>query len=201
MSGRTKTTVSNLALREIGTYRIDDYDEDSAEAEVIRDVWDDTVRSCLGRHEWRFAMKQVQLQKSPTPPSARYEYQYRLPSDYVRLSAVSDRDTMEPITDWDVVYTDNAPTPTVITNADACYIEYVALLEDPETWAPHFVDYFVAVLASKIASPLKSTVERSRLVDYAERSALPMARSADSTMQPPKRPPLGNWIKAMKMGG
>jgi hypothetical protein len=201
MAERTKTTVANLALREIGTYRIEDFDlEDSAEAEVIRDVWDDTLRSCLARHEWRFAMRQAELQQGNVP-TARYDYQYRLPADYVRLSVVSDRDTMEPITDWDIVYMLNEPVPSVITAAETCYVEYVALLEDPATWAPHFVDYFVAVLASKIAAPLKSTIERQRLVEFAERSALPQARSIDSTLQPPKRPPLGNWIKSMKMGG
>lgn len=200
MAERTKTTVSNLALREIGTYRIEDFDtEDSAEAEVLRDVWDDTLRSCLSRHEWRFAMKQAQLQQGDTP-TARYDYQYRLPADYVRLSVVSDQETMEPQTDWDVVYMAGEPVPSVISASDACYVEYVALIEDPASWAPHFVDYFVAVLASRIAAPLKSTVERGRLVDYAEKAALPMARSIDSTMQPSKRPPLGNWIKSMRMG-
>jgi hypothetical protein len=107
---------------------------------------------------------------------------------------------MEPITNWDIVYMSGEPVPSIITNEASCFVEYVALLEDPASWAPHFVDYFVAVLASKIASPLKSTVERGRLVEYAEKSALPMARSIDSTLQPPKRPPLGNWIKAMRMG-
>jgi len=200
MSERTKTTVSNLALREIGTYRIESYDDDDgAEAEVIRDVWDDTLRECLGRHEWRFAMKQAALQQGDAPV-ARYDYSYPLPADYVRLSVVSDRDTMEPVTDWDIIYTDGSPVPSVITNNDTCYVEYVGMIDNPAAWAPHFVHFFVATLASKIAAPLKSTIERQRLVEYAEKSALPMARSADSTLQPPKRPPLGNWIKAMRMG-
>jgi hypothetical protein len=197
---RTKTTVANLALREIGTYRIEDFDlEDSAEAEVIRDVWNDTLRSCLARHEWRFAMKQAQLQQGDTP-TARYAYQYRLPADYIRISVVSDTDAMNAITDWDIVYIDGSPVPSVITNAMYCYVEYVGLVEDPAAWAPHFVDYFVAVLASKIAAPLKSTIERQRLMEYAERTALPMARTIDSTLQPPKRPPLGGWIRAMRGG-
>ena len=201
MGERTKTSISNLALREIGTYRIEDFDnDDSAEAEILRDVWADVLRSCLGRHEWRFAMKQAELQQGETPV-ARYEYSYRLPADYVRLSVVSDRDTMEPITDWDIIYTTGEPVPCVITNQATCYVEYVGEVDDPNAWAPHFVEYFTAVLASRIASPLKSTIERQRLVEYAEKSALPMARSADSTLQPPKRPPLGNWIKSMRMGG
>lgn len=201
MAERTKTSISNLALREIGTYRIEDFDtDDSAEAEILRDVWDDVLRACLGRHEWRFAMKQAELQQGDTPV-ARYDYSYRLPADYVRLSVVSDRDTMEPILDWDVIYTDGEPIPSVITNQATCYVEYVGEIEDPNAWASHFVEYFVAVLASRIASPLKSTIERQRLVEYAEKSALPMARSADSSLQPPKRPPLGNWIMSMRMGG
>jgi hypothetical protein len=201
MAERTKTSISNLALREIGTYRIEDFDtEDSAEAEILRDVWDDVLRACLGRHEWRFAMKQAELQQGDTPV-ARYEYSYRLPADYVRLSVVSDRDLMDPITDWDVIYTTGEAVPTVITNAASCFVEYVGEVQDPNAWAPHFVEYFVAVLASRIAAPLKSTIERQRLIEYAERSALPMARSADSTLQPPKRPPLGSWIRSMHGGG
>jgi len=200
VSTRTKTTVANLALRKIGTYRIEDFDEDSADAEVIRDVWDEVLLQCLSEHEWIFAKKQAQLQQGTTP-DARYDYSYRLPSDFVRLGAVSEYEAMEPpMEQFDIIYTVGEPIPSIITDSEYCYVEYVALLTDPAHWAPYFVNYFVAVLAGAIASPLKSTVEHSRLMEYAEKVALPKARGLDSLNQPSKRPPLGSWLRAMRGG-
>lgn len=197
---RTKTTVANLALREIGTYRIEDFDEDSADAEVVRDLWDETLRECLAAHEWQFAKKQAALEQGDAP-IARYDYTYRLPSDYIRLMGVSDRDTMESgFTAWDIIYTDGEPIPTIISDSESIYIEYVHFLEEPAAWAPHFVPYFVTVLASKLAAPLKSTIERNRLEEKAEKVALPKARSQDSVLQPARKPPMGSWIRAMRMG-
>lgn len=201
MSERTKTTVANLALREIGTYRIEDFDEDSADAEIVRDLWDETLRECLATHEWQFAKKQAELQRGDEPV-ARYAYSYRLPSDYIRLMAVSDRDTMEAgFVDWDIVYTEGEPIPSLISNAESLFVEYVHFLDVPTAWGPHFVPFFVLKLASKLASPLKSTTERRAIEDEATKVALPTARSQDSVLQPPRKPPMGNWLKSMRIGG
>lgn len=201
-SSRTETDVVNLALREIGTYRISDLrTEDSADAEVARDVYDETVLECLAGHEWRFAIKQAALQQGTITPSARYDYAYDLPSDFVRLSSVSESDDMlVPLLDFDVIDSPNTPgVQAIIANVGSVYIEYVYERTEPARWPPWFVAFVVARLASRLASPLKSTVERERLEQLAD-ERMRKARSADGTQQPPKRPPTGDWIAAMKTG-
>lgn len=215
MSTRTKTTVANLALREIGTYRIEDFDEDSADAEVIRDLWDETLLFCIASHEWRFAMKHGRLQQTDFVQqdafsqtfsgdflgALKYDYAYVLPGDYVRLSSLSEYDDMKiPCTDFSLYSSDDGSQKIIAANSDTLYIDYISNMENPISWPPYFTDYFVAMLASKIASPLKSTIERQRLLDYAIKVALPMARGIDSTQQPPRMPPTGTWIRAMRGG-
>ncbi len=47
MSALTRTDIVNLALREIGTDRIEDYTESTPETDVARDVWDQAIRMTL----------------------------------------------------------------------------------------------------------------------------------------------------------
>lgn len=197
---RTTTTVANLALREIGTYRIESFEEDSADAEIVRDLWEDTLRSCLSRHEWRFAMKQVELQQGDSPV-ARFAYSYPLPADYIRMSSACERsDANDPIMDFEIVHNTSFPNPVMLTDAKSVFLDYVALIEDPNYWSPWFVDFFVVTLASKLAAPLKSTTEKQRLEELVD-VKLRHARSVDSTMQSPRRPPVGNWVRSMKIRG
>lgn len=197
---RTTTTVANLALREIGTYRIESFDEDSADAEIVRDLWEDTLRSCLSRHEWRFAMKQVELQQGDSPV-ARFGYSYPLPADYIRMSSACERsDANDPIMDFEIVHAPNFANPVMLTDAKSVFLDYVSFIEDPNYWSPWFVDYFVVSLAAKLAAPLKSTTEKNRLEELVD-VKLRHARSVDSTMQSPRRPPVGNWVRSMKIRG
>lgn len=197
---QTTTSVANLALREIGTYRISAFDEDSADAEIVRDLWESTLRSCLSNHEWRFAMKQAELQQGDSP-IARFGYSYPLPADYIRMSSACERsDANDPIMDFQIIHNADFVNPVMLTDAKSVFLDYVAYIEDPAYWPAWFTDYFVSALAARMASALKSTSERQRLEEIVE-LRLRHARTVDSTMQSPRRPPVGNWVRSMKIRG
>ena len=198
MTDNTRTSLVNLALREIGTDRIDAWDEASPEADVARDVWGQAVRQALARHEWHFAMTSRSLARSSATPAVRYDYIYTLPGDFVRIGSVSEYATMEP------------PLIDYVMRADgihcskaSCYIEYVYYVDDEApaigTWPPWFVQVFTADLASLMASPLKSTTERERLEQLAL-DRLRTGRTIDSQQSPPKRWREGSWVTAHRGG-
>jgi hypothetical protein len=194
MSSLTRTDIINLALREIGTDRISDHTESSPEADVARDVWEQALRMSLSRHQWTFAMEPARLARSRTAPAARYSYIYTLPGNFVRLGSISPSSSLEPpLIDYAM------RASGIHTDATSVYIEYVQSDCPEGTWPPWFTDVFVVDLASLMASPLKSTTERERLEQLAQKR-LATARSIDSQQKPPMRWREGSWVQA-KRGG
>lgn len=192
MSALTRTDLVNLALREIGTDRIDDYTESTPEADVARDVWDQAVRMTLARHEWKFATTAASLPRSASTPTVRYAYIYTLPGDFVRLCTVSDYDTMDPPL-LDFAHRSDG----IHADSTAIYVEYIYDAPAIGTWPAWFVDVFTIDLAALMASPLKSTTERERLEQLANKR-LGTARSIDSQQGPPTRWPQTSWVLARR---
>ncbi len=193
MTGFTQTTVVNLALREIGTYRIEDYSESSPEARVARDVWDQVVRGALEAHEWAWAKKYAELSRLSETPAARWDYAYQLPEDFIRLGAVADNNTMRPeLVEEDFEVLDGK----IYCSADSVFIAYVYSKTTVGTWPSYFVDYVSASLAARMSSVLKSTPERERL-EKMKIEQLGRARSLDSVQTPIKVLAAGQWRAAM----
>jgi len=198
----TKTSITNLALRAIGSYRIDDFDTDTgAEAQVARDVWDAARRDALASHEWRFAIRVVQLAQAGETPAGLYGYAYPLPSNFIALSSVSDRSSLDPaLREFDMIdvpASDDEPRLCIVANKTALFIEYVYDHAKVGSWPPWFVTYMAAKLAAHMAGPLKSTTEADRLETLA-RAKLGVARTRDSTQQPVRDTPMGSWVSSMR---
>jgi hypothetical protein len=192
MTAMTETGIVNLALREIGDYRITDIEEDSTPAEIARDLIDQARRSALIAHEWRFALKQAELNALVTAPTARYATAWQLPSDFVRLGSVAEDDTMDPpLEDYRVI------ADTLQSSTDYIFIEYVYDAPDVGTWPPYFNALVAAMLASDMASPLKSTTERERLEKLLY-TRLMHARTLDSVQSPVQLLPASDWLSAMR---
>lgn len=188
----SQTGMVNLALREIGEFRIADINEDSPPAEVARDMYDHVRRKCLQAHDWRFASKQVELAEISTPPIVRFDKAWQLPSDFVRLSSVSDNTRMEPeLREFSIL------GRTILTSTEFVFIEYVFDHILHTEWPDYFAGYMAAVLASEMAPAVKSASERERLEKLAM-MRLPQARSIDSQQQPTIIVSEGNWIRAMR---
>lgn len=188
----SRTEITNLALREIGTFRLDNWTDDDPAADVARDVWDQARRMTLARHDWHFARRYASLPRSATAPEAQYEYFYTLPGDYIRLGLISEYETLDPhLTEYEMV------EAGIATDAATVFIRYVYNHVTEGTWSPWFVNVFVADLASLMASPLKSETARERLEKLAQ-SRLASGRSLDSMQGPVRTPPSGSWVQAAR---
>ena len=188
----TRTNIANLALRELGATRVDDYDEDSFTGDILRDVWEQGVRKALARAEWEFAKKRRKL--SQANADFGNEYDYSLPSDFVRLIAVYDDEDMDtPL--WDGQF--ERVGGVLNSDCEKLYIKYVYYYDTVGGWPPWFIDVLVADLASVMASPLKSSSERERLEDLAV-ARLRDAKSQDGTQKPTVMLPASRWVQAMR---
>lgn len=190
----TRTTIANLALREIGATRIDDFDEDSATGDIVRDVWEQGVRKALARAEWEFAKKVTERARTDAAADQGYAYSYGLPDDFIRLVSCYDSDRIEnPMWDKDFERRGNA----IFTDEEKLFIKYIYYYDTVGGWSPWFIDVLVADLASVMCSPLKSAGERDRLEGLATQR-LRDGKSADGAQKPTVMLPSSRWIGAMK---
>jgi hypothetical protein len=191
----TRTAITNLALREIGSPRVDTWEDTTPEAIVARDCWDQAVLKALARHEWQFAMKGAQLPQQADTPDVRFDYRYTLPADFVRIGAVSEFSLMEPTLDesdgWAI------RNGVMEANAATLFIEYVYNAPAIGAWTPWFIDVLVADFASVLAGPLKSTAERERLEQLAQKR-LRDGIMSDSAQQQVQKRRIGGWRYASK---
>lgn len=194
MASWTETDITNLALREIGSYRINDYATGTeAEAKVARDVWPFTLVAALEAHEWMWATKDAALTRIGAA-STRFDYEWQLPSDFIRLGRVSDDSNMLRLLDSQHFAIQDGK---LLCSSDALYVSYVYNKSTPGTWPGYFASYFAAFLAAEMAAPLKSTTERERLEQLKDRR-LAEARVRDSVQTPVQLMQTGNWRQAMR---
>lgn len=195
MTAATRTEITNLALREIGATRIEDWNDLDPSAIVARDVWDQARRTALGRHSWQFAMKGVELSRASVTPPTRYLYRYTLPGDFVRLDAAADNDRMDPVLDeFDgFVQRDGS----IDANAERVWVEYVYDAPSIGAWPPWFCGVMAADLAALMSGPLKSTAERERLEQLADKR-LKSGMSTDSIQQAARQRKAGGWRRAAR---
>jgi hypothetical protein len=195
MTALTRTEIVNLALREVGASRVDDWNEASPEAVIARDMWTQAVRKALARHEWQFAMTTAELARASATPAARYLYRYTLPGNFVRLATVADNDRLDPVLDEGQGFV--IRNGSLEASAERVFIDYVYDAPSIGTWPPWFIDVLTADYASVMASPLKSATERARLEQLAEKR-LREGRGIDSVQQQVQRIRPGSWRMAAK---
>lgn len=198
----TKTTISNDALRAIGAEKISDFATDTTVRGVqLQDLYDHTRDKLLRRSDWSFAQKRASLTVDTASPTSGWEYQFPVPSDWIRTTSVSPFDS-----DMDRGYTPYAmgviPTAVspdeagrkIFTNASTCYLLYVYQCDDPTLYSADFVDAFAQELAYRlIKAGVKSTQSATEQRVEARR-ALAIAMSTDGIEDDVKWLPDGSWV-------
>lgn len=192
----SRTEITNLGLRELTALRVDDWQEDSPQADIARDVWNQARKKTLVRTDWSFARRTRKLGRNDAGSDYGEDHYYEQPGDYIRFIAASDNADFEPpLYDNDFRHEEGR----FYTDVDDFYLKYVFDQTNTGVWSPLFVDVFVADLASVMASPLKSTTAREGLEELA-RSRLRDGRSGEASQKPTRYLPPSNWVRAQKGG-
>ena len=90
----TKVDIASRALIMMGAQPISSFSDDSTEALVVNNIYEEIVESSLTRHRWRFATGQKQLSLLADAPVGRYTYAYQMPTNplVLKISAVTVND-------------------------------------------------------------------------------------------------------------
>ena len=192
----TEAGICNSALSKLGNNRINSLTEGTPAANLCLEQYGKLRDHLLRSHDWNFAASRVKLAQLSSTPAFGYDYQYALPSDWMRTISVHPGDSRKGhIADYATESSD-AEGRVLRTDCRDVYLRYVRKVEDPNVMDPAFREALAWRLAMELAVPLaKSGSLRDRMAAGFE-DALAIAKSIDGQDDPPQVLPDGDWVSA-----
>ena len=167
--------ICSRALILIGAEPITSFNDDTSEALIAGNMYEDIARTNLTSTRWRFATNQAVLNRLTDAPTGRFDSAYQLP-DYLFLHAVTVRDLQ-------IEY--NVYGNKVFCDADASdelIADYTYRASEVD-WPSYFsvcVEYAMAVV---FATALIRDTSLSNLMSNQYEFLMAKARSTDSQQQ------------------
>lgn len=190
----TKLTLFNSALRHLEDRPLASLSENRESRRILDAAWDNgAVDFCLESGQWKFAMRSIQLDASPSiAPDFGYEYGFDKPEDHVRTAGVfSDERMTQPFEDH------REEAGYWFGSLETMYIRYVSndasYGMDYSLWPQSFTKFVVAHIAAEAKGPL---TEKGQELIKLQRFYLNEALSKDAMADPTKSPPVGSWVRA-----
>jgi hypothetical protein len=171
-----RTDIANNALSGIGSSVIQDIDdEDSPLARKVKTVYEKTLRGMGRRHNWNCLLKRSELgpDLDNVDPLGEWEYAYRLPSDCLKLVQLNGVDAGR------IPGKYSLEGRHILSNDDEAKIQYVSYDEDSTIYDALFVEAFVILLSSNLATVVRQDegLAASKLQEF--EAMLSEARSKD----------------------
>lgn len=164
------------ALILIGADPITSFDENTTEALVASNMYEDVARASLVNSRWRFATNQALLNLLSAAPTGRYDRAYQLPADLLMLHAVTVGDLpIEYQIYGSKVFADTDPADIVIAD--------YTFRANEQDWPSYFtiaVEYSLAVV---FATSIARDATLAALMKEQARESMAKARSLDSQQQ------------------
>lgn len=150
--------ICNRALTKLGDKRITSLDEDSKPAATLNSMYDDVLDACLRAHVWSFAKTRAQLPALSDAPLFGFGYQYRLPTDFIRLIQIG-QFLVYPRTDTRSLF--SIENGNILTDIQApLYIRYAKRITDPNAMDPLFREVFACRLAAEACESLTQSATK-----------------------------------------
>lgn len=185
--------IVNFALRKIGANPIVSLTEGSDNANAASDIYEDVRDELLRSHQWNFAAKRLKLGQSATTPPFGYDYQYPIPSDFVRVISVHDNENALGVLDYRLEY-DDTDGRVIRTDAEDVYLRYVSKVTDPNKFPADFRTALAYLLAVDFAITIAQSNTLSDRMVILARNAKSKARSNDGIGDYQDSFPNGSWI-------
>lgn len=179
--------ICNSALNKIGASYITSLAEGSTNANACNEQYAKIRDALLRNHPWNFAAKRVQLAQLSTTPVFGYDYEYQLPSDWLRTVGVYDNDGATNIPKFKM------EGGKILTDSDEIYLRYVYRMTDPNQMSADFREALAAVLAKDLSTKIAQSNTLRELSDRDVMLAVNRAKSADSIEDWPEKMPESSW--------
>lgn len=191
----SQVEIVNLALNALGESDfILAMNENTKSARLANLIWESSKRKVLEDHTWKFATKRINLSPLVATPAYEYDYQYQVPSDFIRIVEVSDSN--EPLEDYET------NESMILCNESIIYLKYIYDITNTELFTAGFANCFSIYLAHKMAYNI--TGNRSKESDLLQIyiQELRNAKDNDAASSTPKQPIANDlWTKTVRLGG
>lgn len=155
----SKVQIANKGLQKIGASRIGAFEENSNNANAVREVYDMLRQSELQTNYWVFAIKRTTLAADTATPTFGRTYQFTLPGDFLRV-APQDPSFQRSFSDW-LVEGDKILT----TEGSTLNLRYSADITDDEKFSPVFADALSMRIAMELAEPLTQSASKQQAAE------------------------------------
>jgi hypothetical protein len=179
----SKVSISNDALIRVGADTIISLTEDTEQARVCNQVFDDAYDALLQSHNWNFAVERAQISQSATDPLFGYDHKYLLPTNPYCLKVLKIDTDFEYRIEGRYLFTDAAPV----------YIEYIARVADFNRLSPLFRQALSIYIASQIAYTLTGSTSLKATLVQEFTQMYKLARFEDAKEGTPEKFQDGTW--------
>ena len=169
--------IANSALNLLGASTISAFTDDSKNARLINQRYENVRNRVFRSHAWNCLHKRVQLAQNSTAPVIEYTYAYALPSDCLRVLKVHNgtTDSIQSAIDYKL------EGRNIVTDEGTVYLIYVALDTDPNNYDSYLQESITHQLAADLCYAItnNATLANNYMVRADER--LREARFIDAT--------------------
>ena len=164
------------ALVLIGAEPLTSFEDQTTEALVAGNMYEDVARASLLNTRWRFATDQAVLNRLSAAPTGRYDAAYQLPSSTLMVHAVTENDmNIEYQRYGSKIYCD-ASEPSVLI----CDYTYRALEVD---WPAYFSLAVQFAMAGIFATAIARDASLANVFEERSRNQMAKSRNLDSQQQ------------------
>jgi len=138
--------IANSALNLLGASTISAFTDDSKNARLVNQRYDNVRNRVFRSHAWNCLHKRVQLAQNSTAPVIEYSNAYALPSDCLRVLKVHNgtTDSIQSAIDYKL------EGRNIVTDEGTVYLIYVALDTDPNNYDSYLQESISHQLAADL---------------------------------------------------
>jgi len=169
--------IANNALNILGASTISSLTEDTKNARICNQRFENVRNRVFRGHPWNCLIKRVQLAQNSTAPVIEYTYAYALPSDFLRCLKIHNGTTDSVASNLDF----KVEGKNIVTDEATVYLVYIAKDTDPNNYDSYLYEVLGYQLAADIAYGItnNATLAKNLLVDADEK--LRESRFVDAT--------------------
>ena len=195
--GLSKIDICNHALLKVGSETIASLDVSTStdegviySAKLCNILFDQALVETLRLYPWNSVTKRASLTKLSDAPAFKYQYQYPLPNDFVRLINVYDStDAYDDRREW-VIEGEN-----ILCDYSSLYIKYIHKPQNVSVLDALASQALICKLAMKLAVPLQLDDKlQQTIMSELVTVVLPQARSIDTIENKSQDLEASEWI-------
>lgn len=193
----SQVEVVNRALLKLGANPITSITDNSQAARVMAGLWETVRKSELTKRFWNFALARASLAALADAPAWGFDYQYQLPTDYLKIAQVNDLFIAPSQMDYrnqdDSAYAIEGQK--ILTNFGApLKIRYVQDVTDPGLFDPLFDEVIASKLAYEACYAITQSLQGREQMSNDYKASIREAALSNAIAKPPQGIPDDSWV-------